>query len=765
MSTTQCQPGPEKKLLRLVRVELRAFPDGKTLALTPTGRMYRIETEPEKVYQLLEMCDGSHSLQDVLQESTHPAEFSEVLDILYQDGCLRDHDTRPAVAEEDWVRFSDESLNPAEPLATRLLLIGDPHLLSLAQDLHLTTRFASVEVATLQTLAEIMKEKQNLSTIIVALRETFDQTFLLSLNDICYTHQIQWTQFHIDQGRGWLGPAIIPGQTSDYQDVLGRRLIAAENVEVFRALTSPTLHGQSYLPPMTEIVWMLAFLFTDIERWAAGASTQTLCFEVEMDPIAFTTTSHPVLPLPHRQTSSKIFDYLVQEGRQFIYDDRTGIVTHLQKLEHHPSIPTQLTTVQSHIADVNRIYPWANNTVCSGSTFGDVQSARNAAVGEGLERYCGNWVQHVKVTQASYNELRDRGEYALDPQQMILYSEQQYHAPGFPFVPFTHDLRVHWVAGWSLTANKPAWVPASFVYVNWYTGDYKDELPTNNLFYPGLAAGPTLEFAIASALEEIIERHATMVWWMNRQPLPAVSLTPELAALWKGKPQELGQRAWLIHLDNEFNVPVMAGIVENVQECLFNIGFAARPDPIQAALKAWTEALTLQEGSRDLLEPEGLYRQAVVEGKLNGRAMKPWRADRTYLDDYDAEFHDISDLMCQQQVYLDPRALEVVRPWLDMNATRTFDELPRLTDRSEASYRSILEAHGYEIFYVDVTTPDVALTKMRVVRVVIPNMVPNFPAAFPFLGKGRIQNAAVELGWRSTPLTEDELNYFPLPHA
>ena len=54
-----------------------------------------------------------------------------------------------------------------------------------------------------------------------------------------------------------------------------------------------------------------------------------------------------------------------------------------------------------------------------------------------------------------------------------------------------------------------------------------------------------------------------MIWWMNREPLSAMVLTAELAALWEGVPSRMGQRAWLIHLDNEFGVPVMAGVVEN----------------------------------------------------------------------------------------------------------------------------------------------------------------------------------------------------------
>jgi ribosomal protein S12 methylthiotransferase accessory factor len=52
-----------------------------------------------------------------------------------------------------------------------------------------------------------------------------------------------------------------------------------------------------------------------------------------------------------------------------------------------------------------------------------------------------------------------------------------------------------------------------------------------------------------------------------------------------------------------------------------------------------------------------------------------------------------------------------------------------------------------------------------VVRVFVPGLIGNFCAAFPYQGKGRLRDAAVELGWRSAPLAEEEINVFPLPHA
>lgn len=256
-----------------------------------------------------------------------------------------------------------------------------------------------------------------------------------------------------------------------------------------------------------------------------------------------------------------------------------------------------------------------------------------------------------------------------------------------------------------------------------------------------------------------------MIWWMNRQPLPVVKPTPELAALFDEPSRAMGQRPWLIHLDNEFGIPVVAGVLENTQEGFFNIGFGCRPDPVAAAAKAWTEALTLQEGSRDMDDPNGLLRGSVEEWGLIDVPYKDWRADRRYLDDYRADFRDVSDLLQQQQVNLDPRCLERVRSWVDLPPTRSFAELPSLPDRRLTTIQQRIESRGFEIFYKDITTADVQLSGLVAARVLVPGLAPNASAAFPPLGLGRVQRAPVELGWRDQPLSKSELNYQPLPHA
>jgi ribosomal protein S12 methylthiotransferase accessory factor len=449
-----------------------------------------------------------------------------------------------------------------------------------------------------------------------------------------------------------------------------------------------------------------------------------------------------------------------------LVDDRNGVITSLSRFDHHEDIPRRLISVHAHVSNMRRLSPWSTDSTTAGTSFESEEGARRAAIGEAVERYCGNIIQPGLLRRASWRELAEEGEYALDPDSVVLFSDQQYAAAGFPFTRFTADLETYWIAGRSLTHDRPAWLPASLSYANWHVGPYEATPPITNLYYAGIAAGPDLEFAITSALQEIVERHATMVWWSNAQPLPSIrEFPPDLAALWHGAAAEAGQRAWLIPLPNEFGIPVMAGVVEHTRERLFTAGFAARSDPREAALKAWAEALTLQDGARNLDQPAGGYRQSVERGEVTDRYIKPWRADRRYLDDYRPDFRDVVDLMCQLQIFLDPRAAERVRPWVDTPAGPRLDDIAPMPDGSLRGYRQAIESRGFEIFYADLTTRDVASTGLRVVRVLVPGLIGNFTAAFPYQGKGRLREAAVELGWRSAPIAEADINLFPLPHA
>jgi len=72
---------------------------------------------------------------------------------------------------------------------------------------------------------------------------------------------------------------------------------------------------------------------------------------------------------------------------------------------------------------------------------------------------------------------------------------------------------------------------------------------------------------------------------------------------------------------------------------------------------------------------------------------------------------------------------------------------------------------GHRPVSFDITTPDVALAGLRVVRVVVPGLYPNAPTAFAYLGGGRQFDVPVEQGWLCQARASDELILTPIPHT
>ncbi|MGL5826833.1 MAG: YcaO-like family protein [Nocardioides sp.] len=639
------------------------------------------------------------------------------------------------------------------PIVTaRLLLTGDPEMVEALGELAQGSG-PSVASEPWNPRAVVNRAYRTGELLVVLVRGPRDSD-LIDLDRMCHDMRVPWAPLELTRSRVWLGPVVTPGVGASFEDAVNRRTAAAFDRRTHRVLRTVSLTGDCGLGP-TEVPDLLGAALVELGNPDQG---DTLHEFGRSETAEVVHTKHTVLPMPSSLTTHR------PHQPADLVDPLTGLILRTREIRHDASVPSSLVTRQCDVADIRAVTPWANNVLCQGSSFGDPAGAARSALGESVERYCGNILDTLPVTYGSYDELRRKGAPVLDPQSLVLYSTQQYAEPGFPFVPLTRQTRVHWVPGRSLSSDSEVMVPASLVYVNWYAAGYSSAPITNFCAFAGIAAGPDQNFAVMSGLEEVIERHATMLWWLNGHPLPTVHVPTPLAELWEGT-GIAHQRPSLIHLDNDFGVPVVAGIVHDDTDQLVNVGFSARHSFAEAAAKAWTEALTLQEGSRDLLRMDGLHWEVMASGELNGRAFKQWRPDRCYLDDFRTDMRDCDDLMVQQQVYLDPRAGRRMSYLLEPSSTRLVGEIDALTDRSAGTYQARAEAAGYDVIVVDLTTPDVASAGLSVVRVLVPGTIGNAPAAFPFLGRRRVQDLAVQLGWQERPLSEEELNYFPLPHA
>lgn len=725
------------------RVEVRPLATDRSLVTTPTGTSFTVGADTATLLRMIDAWTTGHaspSLADGWEESA-----ALLHDVLVRDGAFTPAEPTGLLPEAPAL-WDDGDGTDAQ--AGDILLTGDAEVIAALQQVtgHLVVRAVPAD-----DWQRVVHRAFRTGELLVFVRRGGDDATFIAFDRLCSDARTPWVALEITRSTAWLGPFVTPGVGANYEDFAARRTAAAFDAAAHRALRAPAVGGDAGHRP--------AELGTALARVAGLLADRTggdTVIEIAADGAA---TPHPVLPLPNSVLSAAH-----PHTPDDLVDMVTGLVQRTRDVVHHPSIPRALSTAQSDVCNMRRVSRWANNTSCQGAAFDDPAQARASAIGEAVERYCGNLLDTLPVTFASYRELQGGAVRALDSDDLVLYSDAQYDTSGFPFVRMTHDLEMHWVPGRSLTRDEDVLIPASMVYVNWFTAGYAGAPVTNFCPFAGIAAGPTRDYAITSALEEIIERHATMVWWLNGHPIDATD-PGALAEVWRTVPSEAGQRPSLIMIDNEFGVPVAAGVLHNDVDTLVNVGFACRDTPEAAALKAWTEACTLQEGSRDLLRAEGAHWDAMSRGELNSRSFKPWRADRRYLDSYRPDMRDCDDLMVQQQVHLDPRAVARVAPLLDRPATRAFADTPALPSRTPDAYRAALESAGHEVIIVDITSPDVASTGMAVVRAIVPGTVGNAPAAFPFLGGGVVQRLGVDLGWHAAPLAESELNHFPIPHA
>lgn len=414
---------------------------------------------------------------------------------------------------------------------------------------------------------------------------------------------------------------------------------------------------------------------------------------------------------------------------ELLVDGRTGVITRTEHYLNPPEWPEEFRVVGGSIANVGFDRPWHADQLSTGTAFGSLQRATVSAMGEGIERYCGNFVPEGLV-HASYAELAAAGGAAVDPASLCLFSDEQYALDGFPFVRFGRDLPVRWAAGRDLSSGAETLVPASIVYVNYFLGPRLSEPLTNFVFFAGLAAGPDRRAAETAAMEELIERDTVELWWDSDEPALGVELPDDLHRTMTACADPALEYV-VLQIPGPWRVPVLGVAVRDPELDIVALGTAARPDPADAVLKAAGEAISLRSLSKGLLDQGAGLWQAAELGLFDSGALKPWRADRRYLDSYAADFHDVTDLLCQSQIYLDPRT----RPWTEhlfAPAGRVpLGDLATVAGDPWPHYRDELtRIGGQPPVSVDLTTADVAEAGLSVVRVVAPGVYTNAPAGF-----------------------------------
>ncbi len=394
--------------------------------------------------------------------------------------------------------------------------------------------------------------------------------------------------------------------------------------------------------------------------------------------------------------------------------ERLGIIRHLYELTREPDAPALFTYV-AQLGDMEAFHFQACGKITTGIGTTRTQ-ARNAAIGEAIERYCGCFYDPESILTASYKELLDRGYAACHPDRFALYSPRQYQN-GAVYPPFSTRLRTGWVRGWSLTQEKEMWVPAAFVYLPYQFKSGERQVAAQ--ISTGMACASDIKTALFRAMCEIVEREAVMIAWLQGLPFEALDLEDldRVCPIYRQRFFEFGYHLRLGRVPHDLGLNTVAALLVDEGCGIVATGSATKSNLQDAALKALLETVQVRELVKSLAQGDEPKFQVEV-----------WqnRADEL------------------QQRF----------------AGKSLEGTPNEISMEELLYNC--KKRGLQVIAVDLTTQDVARFGLRVVRVVIPEAIPlsrDFQA--PCLGGSRIHDVPKKMGVAARE--EQELTTDPHP--
>ena len=426
-------------------------------------------------------------------------------------------------------------------------------------------------------------------------------------------------------------------------------------------------------------------------------------------------------------------------------DDRFGIVRQVVVHEVGPSDPPFFFAT-AQLAST-RPFSDAVASTLNGGAGTTSESALLGAIGEAVERYAIGAYREEDTFRASFREVE---RVALDPSRLIFFADEQYSWERFPYVRFSSEAPLSWVAGVSLLDGSEKLVPAARVFTPYLPPGAGERLLQSTS--TGAACHVEQEQAALLGLYECIERDAVMIAWLNRLPIPAL----DPGALEDGELASAVERCRGIDLEvrlfdatTDVGVPTVLAVLSSPLGIVPSsaVGAATRSTMVEAARKA-------------LIESAHTFF---------------WIHTRCRVSDFPRFRSDYADVVSLDQhslLYGDPRMRAKLGFLIEQAGTeasgRAFSR-PRNAEEAAgademARCREALRRLGLEAVVIDVTPRDVADLGLAVVRVVVAGLHPLWGGHHVrCLGGTRVGTVPVALGYVSQPLRPAELNADPHP--
>lgn len=419
---------------------------------------------------------------------------------------------------------------------------------------------------------------------------------------------------------------------------------------------------------------------------------------------------------------------------------RTGIIRSVSRVQRGADEPSPPIIYQAEVSHFDFHAAKAQDRASAGKGMSEEEAIRGA-IGEAIERYCASHFDRSAAFVSSWETISDR---SVTPPEFVLYSTSQYDGGRLPYHYWESKDQVTWIAARELPLKRLVYVPASLVYLQFPRDRAEDSFTpaTSN----GLAAGPTLEYAVLHGMYESIERDAFLLTWMARLPAPEVHFTAAspLADSIRAHYRRYGVDLRVFRMCTDLDTHVMMAIALDSTgsgpAAVVSLGCHASPE--KALTRAVLEICQVHPGEARR------YREQPPSERLK------CAEDVKTLEDHSA-FVSALERLGEFSFLLENGRSQRIEDLPDYSTGSVEGDLDQCVTR--------LQHSGCRTLYVDLTTSDVRDYGIHVARSIATGLQPmHFGWGEERLGGRRLFELPYNLGFASAPLTEKDLN--PCPH-
>jgi ribosomal protein S12 methylthiotransferase accessory factor len=358
---------------------------------------------------------------------------------------------------------------------------------------------------------------------------------------------------------------------------------------------------------------------------------------------------------------------------------------------------------------------------------------------EALERHSATAFSEDQFIWATADEL---GVDAVDLDSFPVCSERELQNPACPLVRPTKTEKIRWVQGLSLNDGELVYLPLVSVYITHPVVKGERFLSPIST---GCAAHESYDAALLSAILEVIERDALSIAWLQKLPLPQIDFEDAAAAL--GEIWDLYQQSFkavqvfFFNATTDLGIPVVYGL--RVSPC----------DPRLHTVVACSSSV----------DPAAACRKVMLELASCAAWMRRTGTIPDDIENFNQLYHGSSYMGRQEQAHAFDFLLNgCARISLDRLAATS----PVSPDEGNRAVLAMvirrLSKLGYSVYAADISTDEALRAGMRVVRAVIPGLMPfSWIQRARYLGHPRLYQAPQAMGY---PVhNEYDLNPYPQP--